>query len=146
MRLAQREGRPPNSHQMNAGENLKHAAGGEPSEPAGQEVDLCLLNVRNREERGSRKQHDPYYFAVTVTGTRYHIMLDNYRIPQLEELQVPLQRIWFQQDGATGHTIKTTFTHLQGIFPRKFSLRAVPWPFLHGHQTCPPLPFSCGPS
>ena len=58
MRLAQREGRPPNSHQMNAGENLKHAAGGELSEPAGQEVDLCLLNVRNREERGSRKQHD----------------------------------------------------------------------------------------
>ena len=66
----------------------------------------------------------PYFFeegrrVVTVTGARYRRMLEDYLLSQLERRQVPLQRVWFQQDGARPHTAAATLTCLQGAFPGK---------------------------
>ncbi|PNF23566.1 hypothetical protein B7P43_G05611 [Cryptotermes secundus] len=49
----------------------------------------------------------PYFFeddnhAVTVNSQRYVDMIKNFFEPSLEEMH--LGNVWFQQDGATGHT------------------------------------------
>ena len=50
--------------------------------------------------------------------------------PQLEHHQVPLQSLWFQQDGARPHTAASTLTLLQGAFPGKVISKggSVQWP------------------
>ncbi|GFU04981.1 putative DD41D transposase [Trichonephila clavipes] len=51
----------------------------------------------------------PYFFKndeghnVTVNGDRYRAMITNFLIPELNNHDV--QELWFQQDGATCHTI-----------------------------------------
>ncbi|GFX76721.1 putative DD41D transposase [Trichonephila clavipes] len=50
----------------------------------------------------------PYFFKndeghnVTVNGDRYRAMITTFFIPELNNRDV--QELWFQQDGATGHT------------------------------------------
>ena len=77
----------------------------------------------------------PYFFeqgrkVVTVTGTRYRRMLQDYVLPQLESRNIPLHTVWFQQDGARPHTARPTLTQLQGSFPGKVLSKggSVEWP------------------
>ncbi|PNF20840.1 hypothetical protein B7P43_G12066 [Cryptotermes secundus] len=74
----------------------------------------------------------PYFFeednhAVTVNSQRYVDMIKNLFEPALEELH--LGNVWFQQDGATGHTARASMTVLRAKFPRRLiSLRGdIPW-------------------
>ncbi|GFU67498.1 transposable element Tc3 transposase [Trichonephila clavipes] len=45
---------------------------------------------------------------VAVNGDRYIAMINNYFIPELNNHDV--QELWFQQDGATCHTARASFT------------------------------------
>ncbi|KAK9886045.1 hypothetical protein WA026_014830 [Henosepilachna vigintioctopunctata] len=55
---------------------------------------------------------DPYFFKteagrnITVNGDRYRAMITDYLIPEIEARG--LDEIWFQQDGATCHTLRET--------------------------------------
>ncbi|GFU14487.1 uncharacterized protein TNCV_3251221 [Trichonephila clavipes] len=54
----------------------------------------------------------PYFFKndeshnVTVNGDRYRAMITNFFIPELNNHDI--QELWFQQDGTTCHTARTT--------------------------------------
>ncbi|GFW63683.1 hypothetical protein TNCV_4329711 [Trichonephila clavipes] len=62
----------------------------------------------------------PYFFKndeghnVTVNGDRYRAMITNFFIPELNNPDV--QELWFQQDGATCHTARTTIDLLKDTF------------------------------
>ena len=63
----------------------------------------------------------PFFFeenglSVTVTAQRYQQVLENLD-QQLREAGVDIQRIWFQQDGATCHTARDSMAILRGMFP-----------------------------
>ena len=76
----------------------------------------------------------PFFFedgnekAVTVNGERYHDMLTDFFIPQLEEIDRP--HIHFQQDGATCHTTRENMTLLREQFPGNLISRFgdIEWP------------------
>ncbi|GFY36103.1 putative transposable element [Trichonephila clavipes] len=62
----------------------------------------------------------PYFFKndaghnVTVNGHRYKAMNTNFFIPELKNHDV--QKLWFQQDGATCHTARATIDLLKDPF------------------------------
>ncbi|GFX03939.1 putative DD41D transposase [Trichonephila clavipes] len=62
----------------------------------------------------------PYFFKndeghnVTVNGDRYRAMITNFFIPELNNHDV--QKLWFQQDGATCHTAHATIDLLKDTF------------------------------
>ncbi|GFV71456.1 putative DD41D transposase [Trichonephila clavipes] len=62
----------------------------------------------------------PYFFKndeghnVTVNGDRYRAMITNFFIPELNNHDV--QKLWFQQDGATCHTARATIDLLKDTF------------------------------
>ena len=64
----------------------------------------------------SAKIIGPYFFddvdgaTVTVKGDNYRQMIQQYLLPQLEDLD--MQNLWFQQDGATPHTSGETMAIL----------------------------------
>ena len=66
----------------------------------------------------------PYFFededgsALTIISDRYIEMLENILQPQLNELAADVENIWFQQDGATVHTVQRTMLYLRELFPR----------------------------
>lgn len=75
----------------------------------------------------------PYFFeenerAVTVNSERYVNMIENFFVPNLEEIDA--EDVWFQQDGATAHTARIAMRVLRENFPgRLISLRGdLPWP------------------
>jgi hypothetical protein len=76
----------------------------------------------------------PYFFedargnAVTVNGDRYRDMLENFLVPELDQLG--LQHMWFQQDGATSHTARATIQILREIFPGRIMSKSgdIDWP------------------
>lgn len=75
----------------------------------------------------------PFFFeengvTVTVNGDRYVNMLEDFFLPQLDQLD--LGDVWFQQDGATAHTCRASMAVLREHFPgRLISLRGdLQWP------------------
>ncbi|GFW30637.1 uncharacterized protein TNCV_455751 [Trichonephila clavipes] len=62
----------------------------------------------------------PYFFNndeghnVTVNGDRYRVMITNFFIPEWNNHDV--QKLWFQQDGATCHTARATIDLLKDTF------------------------------
>ncbi|GFS80836.1 putative transposable element [Trichonephila clavipes] len=76
----------------------------------------------------------PYFFKndeghnVTVNGDRYRGMITNFFITELNNHDV--KELWFQQDGATCHTVRATI----GLFerhlwcPPNFTFWTVNWP------------------
>ncbi|GFV39649.1 uncharacterized protein TNCV_4183541 [Trichonephila clavipes] len=62
----------------------------------------------------------PYFFKndeghnITVNGDRYRAMITNFFIPELNNHDV--QELWFQQNGATCHTARTTIDLLKDAF------------------------------
>lgn len=77
----------------------------------------------------------PYFFedggaTVTVTGARYREMLEQFFVPELQRLNLPLNRIWFQQDGAPAHTAAHVLGYLAEVFPGHVISKnaAVVWP------------------
>ncbi|KMQ81391.1 transposable element tc3 transposase, partial [Lasius niger] len=70
----------------------------------------------------------PFFFIeTTVTGCVYLDMLQNFALPQLEELQ-PI--VYFQQDGAPPHWLTAVREHLNETFPNRWIGRGgpIPWP------------------
>ena len=63
---------------------------------------------------------EPFFFeneqqeAVTVNGDRYQAMLNKFLFTQIEEEDIG--NIWFQQDGATCHTVESTLDVLLPVF------------------------------
>ena len=77
----------------------------------------------------------PYFFEragrrVSFTGAAYHDLLRKHVVPALQDLAVPFEKVWFQQDGATPHTTTAVLEYLQQIFPRKLISRGgdISWP------------------
>ncbi|GFV76072.1 uncharacterized protein TNCV_1456691 [Trichonephila clavipes] len=76
----------------------------------------------------------PYFFKndeghnVTVNGDRYRAMIINFFIPELNNHDV--QELWFQQDGATCHTDRSTIDLLKDTFGDRLISRFGPvnWP------------------
>lgn len=77
----------------------------------------------------------PYFFendegaAVTVDGNRYRAMLTDFFWQELDGIDI--NKMWFQQDGATCHTARETMTLLE----TKFSGRVIS---RFGDQNWPP--------
>jgi len=46
--------------------------------------------------------------AVSVTSARYVDMLNNFLHPELQKRGVNMREMWFQQDGATAHTVRVS--------------------------------------
>ncbi|GFU99676.1 transposable element Tc3 transposase [Trichonephila clavipes] len=65
---------------------------------------------------------------VTVNGDRYRAMITNLFIPELNNHDV--QELWFQQDGETCHTARTTIDLLKDTFGDRLISRFGPvnWP------------------
>ncbi|GFT25487.1 DUF4817 domain-containing protein [Trichonephila clavipes] len=76
----------------------------------------------------------PYFFKndeghnITVNGNWYRAMLTNFFIPELNNHDV--QELWFQQDGATCHTVRATIDLLKNTFDERLISRFGPmnWP------------------
>ncbi|GFY23070.1 uncharacterized protein TNCV_3763101 [Trichonephila clavipes] len=76
----------------------------------------------------------PYFFKyneghnVTVNGDRYRAMITNFFIPELNDNDV--QKLWFQHDGATCHTLRATIDLLKDTFGDRLISRFGPvnWP------------------
>ncbi|GFU41512.1 uncharacterized protein TNCV_2792431 [Trichonephila clavipes] len=76
----------------------------------------------------------PYFFKndeghnVTVNCDRYRAMITNFFIPELNNHDV--QELWFQQDGATCHTVRATIDLLKDTFGDRLFSRFGPvnWP------------------
>lgn len=77
----------------------------------------------------------PYFFennrenAVTVNSDRYVAMLREFLVPQLHQLGINRNDVWFQQDGATCHTSGQSMMVLRELFPGRLISRFgdVPW-------------------
>jgi len=69
----------------------------------------------------------PYFFedgacrAVRVNSARYTEMLRTFLETELQRLGVETQNFWFQQDGATAHTVRTAM----GVLNKMFSTRVI---------------------
>ncbi|GFW86671.1 DUF4817 domain-containing protein [Trichonephila clavipes] len=65
---------------------------------------------------------------VTVNGDRYRAMITNFFIPELNNHDV--EKLWFQQDGATCHTARATIDSLKDTFGDRLISRFGPvnWP------------------
>lgn len=77
----------------------------------------------------------PYFFeengvTVTVTSQRYVHMLNTFLRPDLQRRGFNMNNVYFQQDGATAHTARTSMEVLRNMFPGKLISRFgnVPWP------------------
>ena len=73
----------------------------------------------------------PYFFdegvTVSMTSDRYCDMLENFLRPKVDELE---EDVWFQQDGTTAHTSRSSLSILREMFPgHLISLRGdIGWP------------------
>ena len=77
----------------------------------------------------------PYFFeegetAVSVTSARYVDMLNNFLRPELQRRGVNMREMWFQQDGATAHTVRVSMEVVRRVFPQHVISRFgdVSWP------------------
>lgn len=85
----------------------------------------------------------PYFFedaaghTTTVDGARYRDMLTGFFLPKLNELG--LEDMWFQQDGATAHSARTTTDILKAAFPGRLISRFgdLDWPARSPDLTVP---------
>ena len=58
--------------------------------------------------------------AVTVNGNRYRPKLNEFLFTKIEEQDIG--NIWFQQEGATCHTVETTLDVLRPVFEDRLSV------------------------
>lgn len=78
----------------------------------------------------------PYFFesedgeTVTVNAERYTHMLRTFLRPQLRRLDIEIENVFFQQDGATPHTARVSMQVLRRMFPGRLISRFgdIPWP------------------
>jgi hypothetical protein len=78
----------------------------------------------------------PYFFednegaVLIVTSQRYVEMLHNFCEPELCRRGISLSSVWFQQDGATASTARTSVSVLREMFPQHVISRGgdVSWP------------------
>jgi len=71
----------------------------------------------------------PYFFEQIINTERYMAMLQTFVIPELKRRR-KLSRTFFQQDGATCHTSKTTLDFLRKSFGNRLIFRKTEfsWP------------------
>jgi hypothetical protein len=77
----------------------------------------------------------PYFFeqngvTVTVTAERYIGMINTFFIPELRRRRIAINRVWFQQDGATAHTARASMDVIRRLFPNRLVSRFgdIAWP------------------
>lgn len=79
----------------------------------------------------------PFFIEGNLNGDRYLALLQNDVIPTLANLypdpgnpQVPMNTIWFQQDGAPPHYQRNVRQYLDAIFPNRWIGRrgSIEWP------------------
>jgi len=78
----------------------------------------------------------PYFFednegaAVIVTSEHYVAMLRNFCEPELRRHGIDPSSVWFQQDGATAHTVRASMSALREMLPQHVISRGgdVLWP------------------
>jgi len=86
----------------------------------------------------------PYFFeddrgvAVTVTSERYLKMLQDFVLPQLGMVDVDVEQLWFQQDGATSHTARICMDFLRQTFSGRVISRFgdISWPPRSPNLSC----------
>ena len=68
--------------------------------------------------------------TVTVTSDRYVAMLNEFVFPQLQNLNIDVASVYFQQDGATAHTARDSMATLRTVFEGRLISRFgdIPWP------------------
>ena len=78
----------------------------------------------------------PYFFednygnTVTVNSERYTKMINNDFVAELRPKRVPIQCVWFQQDGVIPHTASASMDLLLPLFGDRLVSRFIdtPWP------------------
>ena len=78
----------------------------------------------------------PYVFegddgvSVKVNAESYNHMLENFFLPELRRHNCNMATAWFQQDGATAHTIRLSMNTLRAAFPGRLLSRFgdIQWP------------------
>ena len=77
----------------------------------------------------------PYFFeeggrSATVTAAHYKRMLECSVVPEIVRRGVALNKVWWQQDGATPHTTSSVLNFLEQTFPGKVLSKrgSVQWP------------------
>ncbi|GFT27888.1 uncharacterized protein TNCV_10941 [Trichonephila clavipes] len=82
-------------------------------------LQVVMVAPRSPLVRVSRKE---------VNGDRYRAMITNFFIPELNNQDV--QELWFQQDGATCHTVRAAIDLLKDTFDDRLISRFGPvnWP------------------
>ena len=80
---------------------------------------------------GKNRLYGPFFFDErTVNGQSYLHMLQNFFIPELQQVRGLLQRVVFQQDGAPPHFALNVRAYLDQTFPDRWIGRVGPfaWP------------------
>ena len=78
----------------------------------------------------------PYIFendagdGVTLTSDRYIVMLKQFVMQEMLHKNIHTELLWFQHDGSTAHTARTSMTALCRMFPERlvFDFGDVNWP------------------
>lgn len=72
----------------------------------------------------------PFFIDGSLTGPKYKRLLENQVLPRLRELNVNIQEIWFQQDGAPPHYSEEVRTFLNRTFLNRWIGRrgGIEWP------------------
>ena len=57
-------------------------------------------------------------------------MINNFLEPELRSQRINNQNVWFQQDGATAHTVRAAMAVVRAMFPDRLISQCgdVPWP------------------
>lgn len=59
----------------------------------------------------------PFFIDGNLNGQRYLELLQNQIIPELQQLPVDIQQIWYQQDGCPSHNAVSVQEYLNDTFP-----------------------------
>lgn len=72
----------------------------------------------------------PYFFEGTVNSKSYCRMVKGFLLKRLSSTGLPINKLWFQQDGAKPHTAKASIAQLKQIFGNRIISQnaTFPWP------------------
>lgn len=86
----------------------------------------------------------PFFIDGNLTSQKYLQLLRRNVVPKLQELNIDIHQIWFQQDGAPPHFAREVRQFLDEVFPEKWIGRRGPieWPARSPDMT--PMDFFIG--
>lgn len=71
----------------------------------------------------------PYFIEGSLDGQKYLALLQNHLFPDLENLDINHNNIWFQQDGCPAHNSGIVRNFINNVFPNRWIGRngPIPW-------------------